>query len=493
MAEQGISYLSNKLIPVKLFIAAAILAAAVPSYGQIMLENAYPLLTFDSPVFYTYANDGSNRVYVVQQTGKIIVFQRDSTVSTSSVFLDVTSKIVSGGEQGLLGLAFNPNYSSNRYFYIYYTKTGSGDIVVARYTRNAANPLIADTSSQQIVLTFPHPTYTNHNGGCLMFGQDGYLYIGVGDGGSGGDPNNNAQNTNILLGKILRIDVNNPSGGNNYGIPPNNPFAGGGGRPEIYTYGMRNPWRFSQDPVTGIFYIGDVGQDIWEEVDIMQNGGNYGWRIMEGYSCYNPPSNCDSTGLIPPIKVYNHAGNGCSITGGYVYHGTRVPSLVGSYIYGDYCSANIWRLKYENGVVTQDELVIAAALPYISLSSFGVDQDNELYVCKISSPGAIYRFKTDPIGIQNNGAVVDGYSLQQNYPNPFNPSTEIKFTVGKKDNVKIAIFDIQGKQVETLVNGIKQAGAYSVKWNASAYSSGIYFCVLNAGGVSLTKKMLMIK
>ena len=475
------------------FAASAIIAPASTAFGQIMLENAYPLLTFEYPVFYTYANDGSNRVYVVQQTGKIIVMQNDSNVSTSSTFLDVSERIVSGGEQGLLGLSFHPNYSSKRFFYIYYTKAGTGDIVIARFTRNVSNPLIADSNSQQIVLTYPHPTYTNHNGGCLMFGQDGYLYTGVGDGGSGGDPNNNGQNTNVLLGKILRLDINNLSGGNNYGIPPTNPFAGGGGRPEIYTYGMRNPWRFSQDPVTGIIYIGDVGQDTWEEVDIMQNGGNYGWRIMEGDHCYNPPSNCDSTGLIMPIKNYSHSGNGCSITGGYVYRGTRVPSLVGSYLYGDYCSCNIWRLVYAGGVVTNDEMVVPAALPANSMSSFGVDQNNELYICKVSLPGAIYRFKNDPIGIQNNGNVVQGFSLQQNYPNPFNPSTGIKYTVGKQDLVNISIYDPDGKLVETLVNAIKQAGAYSVTWNAPGFSSGIYFCVFRSGGVYFSKKMALVK
>ena len=194
-----------------------------------------------------------------------------------------------------------------------------------------------------------------------------------------------------------------------------------------------------------------------------------------------------------PINNYSPSGNGCSITGGYVYRGTRVPSLVGSYLYGDYCSCNIWRLKYVGGVVTLDEMVVPAALPANSMSSFGVDQNNELYVCKVSLPGAIYRFKTDPIGIQNNGTVVDGFSLQQNYPNPFNPSTEIKFTVGKQDFVNISIYDPNGKLVETLINGIKQAGAYNVTWNAGTFSSGIYFCVFKSGGVSLSKKMILVK
>ena len=222
---------------------------ATSVYGDYHLVNAFPNLSFDKPLFFTFSPEASNLVYVVEQSGRIKAFQNDSTVSTASTFLDVSSKIVSGGEQGLLGLAFHPSYQFNGYFYIYYTKAGTGELILTRYSRSAGDPQKADTSSGLILLTIAHPDFTNHNGGCLMFGQDGYLYICVGDGGSGGDPNNNAQNTNVLLGKILRIDVNTTSGGNNYGIPPTNPFASGGGKPEVFCYGMRNPWRICQDPL----------------------------------------------------------------------------------------------------------------------------------------------------------------------------------------------------------------------------------------------------
>jgi glucose/arabinose dehydrogenase len=475
------------------FIAAFILMAAAPAFAQITLVNAFPGLSFSSPVFLTHSGDGTNRIFVVQQTGRIIVFPNDSTITTSNVFLDVSPKIVSGGEQGLLGLAFHPNFSSNRYFYIYYTKTGTGDVVISRFTRSVADPNKADSTSELVLLTIPHSTYSNHNGGCLMFGQDGYLYAGVGDGGSGGDPDNNGQNTNVLLAKILRIDVNNPSGGNNYGIPPTNPYAGGGGRPEIFCIGMRNPWRFSQDPVTGIIYIGDVGQNIWEEVDIMTNGGNYGWRIMEGFHCYNPPNGCDTTGLKKPIKEYNHSGNGCSITGGYVYRGSRVPALIGNYIYGDYCSTNIWRLKYVNGTVTEDAVVIPTALPPNTFSSFGVDQNNELYFCCLSTPGAIYRFIIQPIGITGSSTILDGYALDQNFPNPFNPTTEIHYTIAKNEFVNLTIFNPLGEKIKVLVNENKPAGNYTVSWDAAALPSGVYFYVIKASDFSFSRKMVLVK
>jgi glucose/arabinose dehydrogenase len=475
------------------FALAGIILTADPVFSQYRLVNAFPSLTFDEPLLFTHAGDGSNRVYVVEQGGVIKVFENDSTVTLSNTFLDVSAKISEVDEQGLLGLAFHPNYSSNRFFYIYYTKAVTGELILARYTRNLSNPLIADTSSELIIFTIAHPNYANHNGGCLMFGLDGYLYIGIGDGGSGGDPFNNAQNKNVLLGKILRIDINNPSGGNNYGIPPDNPFAGGGGRPEIYCYGMRNPWRFCQDPVTGIIYCGDVGQNIYEEVDIIINGGNYGWRIMEGYHCYNPPTGCDSTGLIIPIKEYSHNGSGCAITGGYVYRGSRMQSLVGCYVYGDYCSTNIWSLKYENGFVTQDELLAGAPLPYLSLSSFGVDQNNELFVCRIVPPGAIYRIEQPPINLHGGGAAIDGYELEQNYPNPFNPGTNIKYKIIKNDLVTLRIYDASGREVSTLVDQKQSPGIYNVQWDGRTYSSGIYFYTISAGDFKYSRKMVLVK
>ncbi len=472
----------------KIFFLVLLLTLSINVYSQISFVNAFPARNFTQPVFLTHSGDGTNRIFVVQQNGFIKEFPNDSTGSVINTFLNVTNKIITGSEQGLLGLTFHPNYSTNRYFYVNYTRAGDGATVVSRFTTQAGNPNKADSLSELILLTIPQP-FSNHNGGDVMFGQDGFLYIGMGDGGSGGDPGNRAQNPNELLGKILRIDVNNPGGGNNYGIPAGNPYVGGGGLPEIFCIGMRNPWRFSQDPVSGLIYCGDVGQGTWEEVDILQVGKNYGWRILEGTHCYNPPANCDTTGKTMPIAEYNHTAGRCSITGGYVYRGLGVPSLTGRYIYGDYCGRQIYKLLYSNGIVSEQDLVTTAPS---FVYSFGVDQFNELYT--LCSDGNVYKMRGTVISINGDpGIVPEGYSLRQNFPNPFNPATVIKFAIPASSFVNIKIFDISGREVVTLVNETKNAGNYSIEWNATGNPSGIYFCVMSVNGYSIEKKMVLIK
>lgn len=352
------------------------------------MVNAFPNLTFPFPVYLTHAGDNSNRIFVTDLYGKIYVFPNDSNASASQVkiFLDIINLARYDGEMGLLGMAFHPDYTSNGYFYVNYNNVNDGRTTISRFSRSAADPDKADSLSELKILEIYQP-YGNHKGGMMFFGADGYLYIGMGDGGSQGDPENRAQNPDTLLGKILRIDVNNTSGGHNYAIPPDNPYAISGGAKEVYALGFRNPWRFTQDPETGLIYVGDVGQNIYEEVNILQKGKNYGWRITEGYSCYNPSSGCDTTGITMPIKVYNHSAGDCSITGGYVYRGQRRPELRGAYIYGDYCSGKISMLRYNNGAVTQDSLLIDT--PNLILS-FGTDQNNELYC--LTQQMKIFRF-----------------------------------------------------------------------------------------------------
>lgn len=458
-------------------------------FSQITFSPAYPLITFTSPVFITHPGDGTNRVFIVQQNGTIRVMNNDSSASSAPIFLNITNKVIAGGESGLLGLAFHPNYSSNRYFYVYYTRAGDGTLIVSRFTTFAGNPNKADSLSELNLLTVPHPNFSNHNGGALMFGADGYLYAGMGDGGSGGDPNNNGQNVNSMLGKIHRIDVNNPSGGNNYGIPPGNPFAAGGGRAEIFCWGLRNPWRISQDPVTKTIYCGDVGQGFWEEVDTISVGKNYGWRCYEG----NHPYNTSGCGAISnytfPIKEYYHTGGACSITGGYVYRGSRIPVLTGRYIYGDYCNRNVWKLFYNSGVV--NDTVLIGQLPS-NLLSFGVDKNNEIYAC--CANGVIYKFNYIPIGIKGNSNHVPGlFKIEQNYPNPFNPATQIQYTVEKQAHVKIKIYDLLGNEIQQLVNEKKEAGLYSIKWQAENFPSAVYFCRIEAEGQFADIKMVLIK
>jgi len=355
----------------------------------IQLTNAFPGLTFTRPLLVTHAGDGTNRIFVVQQDGLIKVFPNDTTVTSSTVFLNITNKLSSTfGEEGLLGLAFHPDYENNGYFYVNYTAPSPLRTVVARYSARPEDPNRADSLSELIILTVTQP-YSNHNGGMILFGMDEYLYIGMGDGGSGGDPQNHGQNLQSLLGKMLRIDIDTTDGSQNYGIPPTNPFYGNpaAGREEIFAWGLRNPWRFSEDTTTGMMLVGDVGQGAWEEIDWMIVALNYGWRCYEGNTPYNTGGCGPITEYTFPIKVYPHANGDCSITGGYIYRGYRRPDLTGAYIYGDYCTGRIWLLRYENGQVTADSLLINA--PF-SVSSFGMDEDGELYICNYG--GNIQRF-----------------------------------------------------------------------------------------------------
>jgi len=334
------------------------------------------------PVALTHAGD--TRLFITEQTGTIRIY--DALGLRATPFLDLRSIVLSGGERGLLSVAFHPHYRDNGLFYVYYTNR-NGDNNVARY-QVSSDPDRADPASGVVLLTIPHPTFANHNGGQLQFGPEGFLYIGTGDGGSAGDPNNNAQNLNQLLGKILRIDVDH---GSPYAIPPSNPFAQrAGARGEVWAYGLRNPWRFSFDRVTGDLWIGDVGQDAFEEVDFQPvtsiGGENYGWRKMEGQHCYNPSTNCVDAGVTFPLLEYSHAGGGCSISGGYRYRGTQIPSLQGAYLYGDYCSGTISKAT-QTGTSWTSTTLFATTL---RISSFGEDISGELYVMDVAT-GILYK------------------------------------------------------------------------------------------------------
>ena len=357
-----------------------------PNGGPVayQTENAFPNLSFSQPLFLTNAGDGSNRLFVVEQGGTIRVFDNDESTSSMSTFLDISGSVSSGGERGLLGLAFHPNYESNGYFYVNYTD-GSGDTMISRFEVSDNDPDQADPSSEDLVLQYDQPE-GNHNGGHISFGPDGYLYIASGDGGGGGDPYDNGQDPSTLLGNILRIDVDGASNGNNYAVPPDNPFVDNDQdyREEVFAYGLRNPWRFSFDSDNGRLFAADVGQNQYEEIDLIESGGNYGWNIMEGAHCYNSDS-CDQSGLILPIWEYDH-GVGQSITGGYVYRGPSLSGLTGHYIYGDFSSGKIWALDVSD---TEDPSNSELIDTDFSISSFGTDADNELYICSFN--GNIYK------------------------------------------------------------------------------------------------------
>ncbi len=352
-----------------------------PSNGQYDAENAFPNLSFSDPVEFIAANDGSTQVFVVEQAGIIKVFENSSKTAKASTFLDIRKRVSSGGEMGLLGLTFHPKFKENGYFFVNYTRDEPRrQTVISRFK---ANQNQVEPNSEVVLLTFDQP-YSNHNGGDLDFGADGFLYISTGDGGSGGDPQNNSQNRANLLGKILRIDVNSQTKGN-YGIPADNPFIANnqGFREEIYAFGLRNPWRFSFDSETKTLWAGDVGQNAVEEIDIIENGKNYGWRIKEGNNCYGKQSECTASekNLTPPIWTYQQGSDGRSVTGGIVYRGKKHPELYGKYIYADYVSGKIWALDYQNGKVKSNELLINLLG---SISAFGEDKDHEMYICNYS-------------------------------------------------------------------------------------------------------------
>lgn len=309
--------------------------------GALALETVASGLA--APLLLT-APAGDPRLFIVEQPGRIRVVKGGALLPTP--FLDLTDRVESGGERGLLGLAFHPRYGENGFLYVNYTDR-QGATQVVRFRVRPDDPDRADPTSARTILSIPQP-FSNHNGGHLAFAPDGMLWIGTGDGGSGGDPQNQSQNPSTLLGAMLRIDVD---GGDPYAIPAGNPFAGGGGRPEIWATGLRNPWRWAFDPPSGNVYIADVGQNRWEEVNVApltQAGVNYGWRLMEGPDCYNPASGCNRTGLHLPVLSYGRA-DGCSITGGFVYRGDALPALRGHYLYGDYCQGWVRSFRYQAG------------------------------------------------------------------------------------------------------------------------------------------------
>ena len=366
-------------------------AAAAFNPSAVALGISVVSSGFSRPVLVTNAGDGSGRLFVVEQTGKIRIIAGGAILPTP--FLDLRTSISTGGERGLLGLAFHPDYPVHPYLYVDFTDR-NGNTAIDRFTVSS-DPNVASHASGLRLLTIGQP-YANHNGGNLAFGPDGYLYIGMGDGGSAGDPGNRAQSLNSLLGKMLRIDIDHGSGSKHYRSPASNPYVGRTGLDEIWSRGLRNPWRWSFDRLTGQLWIGDVGQGRWEEVDRSspRNGSpagravNFGWNILEGRACFKPMTGCSTSGKQLPQTVVAHAVNGadnCAITGGFVYRGSAYPVLAGGYVFGDYCSGRIWVMSpLASAPVTATLARDAIASPQLAISSFGEGDDGELYVCDLN-------------------------------------------------------------------------------------------------------------
>ncbi len=352
-------------------------SAAVTPLQPVGVSPAFPNLGFERLTNLAQPSGEDNLLFVTEQAGIIQGFVNDPTVAESFVFLDITNRVsTKGNEEGLLGMAFDPDYSENGRFYVYYSASNPRRSVLSRFHAPSNDTDSADADNEVIIMEIPQP-YSNHNGGQLAFGPDGYLYVGLGDGGSAGDPKSNGQDLGTLLGSVLRIDVSRETDRPGYGIPNDNPFSGvEGARGEIWAYGLRNPWRFSFDRETGELWLGDVGQHLWEEIDLIEKGGNYGWNVMEGEHCFRPKTGCDTAGLEPPVFEYG-SEEGCSVIGGYVYRGNGLPSLWGAYVYADYCSGSIWALRQEDGSVTDQRLIGRLGR---QITSFGQDREGNLYV-----------------------------------------------------------------------------------------------------------------
>ncbi|HEX4440658.1 MAG TPA: PQQ-dependent sugar dehydrogenase [Thermoanaerobaculia bacterium] len=383
-------------------LAAAVLAGSAVAQPAITLTPLGTGGVVSAPLHVASPHDGSGRIFVVSQEGVIKIFTNGAYLATP--FLDITSLVTYADEQGLLSMAFHPSYATNGYFYVYYVDKLStpGSVTIARYSVSAADPNVADPASAQIILVIPNPFDDTHRGGRLNFGPDGYLYAGIGDSGGVGDPDNRAQNKGSLFGKLLRIDVNGtgaiPCGQSTpmpYAIPPTNPFVGvSGACEEVWAYGFRNPWRYSFDRATGDLFIADVGEDSWEEVDLQPAGSaggqNYGWRLMEGDHCYNPPTACNDGTLTLPIFEYGHTINRCAVIGGFRYRGTLIPDLVGLYVYGDLCTGEVFAASESGGTWSS---VVLKDTSYV-ISGFGEDDAGELYLTNLS--GLIYRLESTP-------------------------------------------------------------------------------------------------
>lgn len=429
---------------------------------------------FSKPLNLQHAND--ERLFIVEQGGKIKIIQENGTVNPIP-FLDISELISNGGERGLLGLAFHPNYTDNGYFYVNYTKP-NGDTQISRFSVDSENPDIADPNSQLPILGYEQP-FANHNGGNLVFGPDDYLYISSGDGGGSGDPGNRAQNINLLLGKILRIDVDNPEGGNNYGIPLDNPFVGNpNAREEIWAYGLRNPWRFSFDFTENNLWIADVGQTSLEEINrasTTEGDLNYGWRCYEGTQPYNTQNCPPQSELTFPLAEYPHDNGNCSITGGYVYRGAVYSDIAGLYFFADYCSGLIGAVDNSGNIIDYGDFSG-------NWVSFGEDIHKELYILDING-GSIYKIKGGEI------AGTDEFSLENSLSMLPNPASDNVSFMLKNDTLKdILFFDLGGRRIHSE----KNISAKEKTISTSNLNTGIYFLkITSEKGESLVKKLII--
>ncbi len=482
----------------RIVLLAGLVALPLRAEAQIATIRVASGLAY--PVFATAPAGDTERLFILEQRGIIKILKSGTVLPTP--FLDIDALITNptiSDERGLLGLAFAPDFDTSGHFYVYYTDL-SGDSNIVRYTVSA-NPDSADPASAHRILFLDQP-YGNHNGGTIAFGPDGYLYMGFGDGGSSNDPHGNGQSGSTILGKFIRIDPTAddfPGDPNqNYAVPPSNPFVGDPSyRDETWSIGLRNPYRWSFDRLTGDMWIADVGQGCWEEVDFEPAGGpggvNYGWRALEGNHCFVVgncnATGCDSSGYTLPVHEYSHTQDGfsCSISGGYVYRGSAIPALAGTYFYADYCSAHIYSFRYD-GSVTEltkrtTELAPGGGLSIASPVAFGQDGVGELYIVdRAATSGEVYKIIPDPdfVGVNPDPASPAGFALTRPAPNPAGSFTRFDLAVPRAGVVRVTVHDAAGRLVRSLWDGETPAGVRTFTWDGRDVAdrpaaSGVYF------------------
>jgi glucose/arabinose dehydrogenase len=491
-------------------LAAAALAAPAAASAQIIATRIATGLTF--PVFATSPPGDPTRLFVVEQPGTIKLIKNDTLLARP--FLDITSIVNGGGEQGCLGLAFHPDYATNGWFYVYFIQddgSPNGESCIRRYTVSS-DPDSADTGSGVPIFLLGQP-FTNHNGGTIAFGDDGYLYLGLGDGGSGGDPSDRAQNGAVLLGKMLRLDVDGGDAfpadvDNNYAIPATNPFVGNPAvRDEIWALGLRNPYRWSFDRLTGDLWIGDVGQDCFEEISVVPGtstgGENYGWDVMEGPNCYDDlPLNCNrgpcGAGFVDPVHWRAHPAGLIALTGGYVYRGS-IEAIQGEYFYAEFYTADIISLRYDGVAVTDTTDWTATLDPPTAninqISGFGEDANGELYI--VDAGGEIFRIEIDPNGAgEPEVAKPSSFSLGPLHPNPFTAATRFEVRLDRATDLAVSVFSADGRLVTRLHGGPTPAGVLPLEWrprSEAGVPAGVYFVRAEAAGRVESGRVVLLR
>lgn len=469
------------------------LVAAAPAQAQdggVTVERAFPNVAFNIPLGIRFPNDVEDRIYVAESAGRVMVMDNDPEAQEASVFLDITERIASTPPGQIFAVEFHPNYAENGYVFLRYRLDAPQRNRLSRFTRSEDNPLEVDIESEIVLIEVETSNnFLGHYAGGLGFGPDGYLYVPWGDAGEGEGQGGDVQDLSLLLGKVLRLDVDNPVGDQGYGIPPSNPFVGNteGWREEIYALGFRNPWQMSIDQATGDVLVADVGRVAWEEVNKVENGQNYGWPIMEGAECapFGPPT-CDQEGLTPPVWAYPR-GNGAAVVGGYVYHGDAIPDLDNLYLYGDFVSRQVWAIDLENPTEADPLFTTDFNFP-----SFGEDRDGELYLTHYSGEGYIY--KIVPAGTTDaaDGPASSRLRLSV-YPQPSAGSVNFAFE-SEAGLLRLTVHDLLGREVARVVEEtVGPETRRTVAFDTGRLARGMYIVRLEGDGEAVSEKLIVAK